>query len=271
MSSAEPSVHRFACDAMATTFEILIRGEEHDYARQAAAAASEETRRIEHELSRFIGYSDVSQINRLKSGERVRVGVAVFDCLKLALAVHADTGGAFDVTLGTGLDQLHMDDDEHSVGVSAADVTLDLGGIGKGYAVDRMVEILREWSVEDALIHAGESTASAMGRWTVEVRDPKTEAEVMDRVTLCDRALSGSGTLLQGRHIIDPRTGRPAEGALGAWAAAPSAALSDALSTAFMVMSVEEVKRYCDRHADVAAMLVAAEGVSTPVRFGRWE
>jgi thiamine biosynthesis lipoprotein len=79
---------------------------------------------------------------------------------------------------------------------------------------------------------------------------------VPKRVLLCRRALSSSGTEVKGRHIIDPRTGRPAEGHLAAWVSHPTAAVSDALSTAFMSMSSKEVRRYCEKHPDVWALLV---------------
>jgi len=77
------------------------------------------------------------------------------------------------------------------------------------------------------------------------------------RVFLNERALSGSGTEVKGRHIRDPRTGRPAKGHLNAWVSHPSAAVSDALSTAFMSMSTKEVRRYCEKHPDVWALLIA--------------
>ncbi|NOZ23013.1 MAG: FAD:protein FMN transferase [Planctomycetes bacterium] len=250
-------IHRFACDAMAATFGVAIRGQEERYARQAAHAALEETGRIEKELSRFIPSSDVSRINRLRRGEAARVGIAAFECLQLAKAVCKETGGAFDVSLGTGLDRVSLDRKNHSVRVEEEGVTLDFGGIGKGYAVDQVAAVLKDWSIEDALVHAGESTALAMGSWPVEIRNPENQARALKKADLRSRALSGSGVQLQGEHIIDPRTGKPVRGRLGAWAAAPTAALSDALSTAFMVMAVpEEVEKYCTRHKDISALIL---------------
>lgn len=125
-------------------------------------------------------------------------------------------------------------------------VRVDLGGIGKGYAIDRMVELLHEWGVAAALLHCGQSTTYALGApgdaegWEVGLRDPGAPERVLEARRLRDRAMSGSGALLHGRHIIDPRRGRPAEGPIAAWAEAPSAAVADALSTALMVMSADE-------------------------------
>jgi len=138
---------------------------------------------------------------------------------------------------------------------------LDLGGVGKGYAVDRAVEVLADWSVGNALVHAGTSTALGVGPgprrvrpgWPVGAGSPWTPPA---EVRLRGRALSGSGTEVKGDHIIDPRTGRPARGHLAAWASHPSAAVSDALSTAFLVMRTDEVDRYCRTRPEVRALVI---------------
>ena len=292
-------LHRFAHEAMGAVFEIFIAGEEHEYARQASAAAFEKLDRLEGQLSRFQTTSDVSQINALKAGRAVRVGLATFECLKVAERVHADTGGAFDVTIGrlfdlwrpkdgskpnpsadqvaeararTGMHLVALDEADHAVGVRADGLRIDLGGIGKGYAVDQMVALLREWSVETALVHGGQSTVYAMGcmpgkeGWPVALSDPKGKG--LGTVVLKDRALSGSGSPPGQRHILDPRSGRLAEGNLGAWAVTPKATLADALSTAFLVMSPKDVEQYCTRHPAVSGMLLPADG--KVVRFGKW-
>jgi thiamine biosynthesis lipoprotein len=295
------AVHRFAHDAMATTFEVVILGEEAEYARQAAEAAFDEVDRLELELSRFIETSDVSRISGLGAGGSTRVGIAAFDCIELASRVHAETGGAFDVTVGalaelwsaaegepseeklararerTGMLLIETSGEHHTVGVRASGLRLDLGGIGKGYALDRMAELLRDWSVERALVHSGESSVVAVGSppggdaWSLGLRDPADDARTIGAFRLRGgRSLSGSGRKLHGSHILDPRTGRPAEAALGAWAAAPSAALADALSTAFMVMSADEVAEYCTEHAEVSGMILRAAG-EMPAVFGEWQ
>ena len=101
-SNWEPAfpVHRFRHNAMATTFEVMIAGENAEYARQTAEEAFDEIDRLELELSRFIENSDVSLISGLAAGRSARVGIAAFECLRLAARVHAETGGAFDVTIG---------------------------------------------------------------------------------------------------------------------------------------------------------------------------
>ncbi len=296
----QPSpLRRFSHDAMACTFEVLLAEENAKYAGQAARAAFAEVDRLEGELSRFIATSDVARINALRPGEKTRVGIEVIECLQLAAQVYDDTYGAFDITFGSrrganrGLTSpLMLDAKSRRVGVRNGGVVVDLGGVGKGYAVDRMVTILREWSIDAGLVHCGQSTVFAMGPpagsdgWPIAIRDPLPSRTVpgpvssdwcgkphpttgLGAVRISDAALSGSGRKLHGEHIIDPRRGRPAANKLGAWALAPSAALADALSTAFMVMTPEEVAAYCRKHAAVSALLLLERsGQREVVQFG---
>lgn len=279
---------RFAHDAMATTFEIIALYADARYARQASMEAFRELDRLERELSHFIPHSDVSRIGQAQPGERVVVGDATWECLQLAAGVHVQAGGAFDVTVGplmdawrprrgssdepspealaaarerTGMGLLAFDVERRAVAPRVAGMRLDLGAVGKGYALDRMAALLRQWEVVPALLHSGQSTVLAVGAppgqpgWTLSLRDPTGREAALGEVLLADRALSGSGVELHGRHILDPRTGRPAARKAGTWALAPTAAEADALSTAFMVMSLEEVAAFAAARPDVAAMV----------------
>ncbi len=133
-SSAAPLV-RLSHEAMACTFEVWIQGQD----RHAAEAAFDEADRIEQELSRFVEQSDVSMLNRCRSGETIRVGIEAFDCLKLALRVQHETHGAFDVTssadslggsaaTGSPPPVIRLDEKDHTVTVLRDDVRIDLGG-----------------------------------------------------------------------------------------------------------------------------------------------
>jgi thiamine biosynthesis lipoprotein len=284
---------RFAHQAMGTIFELLVSGCDKSYARQASQAVFAEVDRIESLFSRFNPSSEIGQINLLRPGEFLRIGVETFQCLQTALWAQSDTNRAFDINVGSLLkykekesswrDPSPMDIMEQmelsrisggfqvrvrplKAGVKTGLLDLDLGGIGKGYALDRSQEILSDWEIDRVLIHGGTSTALAIGSppetdpekqgWAVGIGGDWTCPQAPREFYLKDRALSGSGTEVKGEHVFDPRTGRPAQGHQAAWVSHPSAAAADALSTAFMVMTTEEVKDFCDRHLEVWALVV---------------
>ena len=264
-------VCRFAHDAMATTFEVVVAGQDRDYARQAADAAFEELDLLEGQLSRFSEYGDVAQINVAEPGERVPVSAAVFECLALAAHVRQDTRGAFEVNFRGSIPyDLELHEESTEVWLLSGGIDLDLGGIGKGYALDRMVELLREWGIESGLVHSGQSTVFAMGdaEWDVGLRDPGSPDALVGRVRLREAALAGSGMQIHGAHIVDTRMQRPAEGTLAAWAMAPTAGVADALSTAFMVMTLDEIDAYCQTHDAVGARLHLADGSTVAMGHG---
>lgn len=282
--SESPGLRTFSHEAMKCNWDIVVPQVIAAQAEPAARAAFEEIDRLEQDLSRFIEHSDIARINDAAAGEHVRIGPAAFDCLDLAQRLHQKTGGAFDVTIGAALSQrdhapveftpdtpigmshLYLDRERRTAVKELAALKLDLGAIGKGYAVDQAVDVLRDWKISAALVHSGQSTVFALGEaregrpWSIAVRNPADHAAVIGRVTLRDAALSGSGVLLHGRHIIDPRSGRPGDIRAGAWAIAPMAAESDAVSTAFMLMSEEQVRAYCERNPSISALLHTPSG-----------
>jgi thiamine biosynthesis lipoprotein len=271
--------HRFAHQAMATEFEIYCVHAGQEYAQQAAWAAFDLLDRMEGELSRFIENSDISRINSLAAGESVRVNRWTMECLEIAGLAYAETAGAFDISLGTGLDRLQLAPRLSTVRAIAKGVRLDLGGIGKGYAVDRMAEVLREWDIHEALIHGGCSSVLAMDPppgfegWPLTMSDP--EGAPFGTVMARRRAFSASG-IRKGDHILDPRNGKPVRRRLAAWAtaevdggglwesASPSA-LAEAFSTAFMILSSREVADICERFPGLEAWLL--ERASKPIHI----
>ena len=279
-------IQRFSHEAMATTFEVLILNEDTHYAHQAAGAAFDELDRIEAELSRFIENSDISRINNLAAEQSLQVGLFAFECLQLCARIHLETNKAFDIAIGTGIHLLKLDQAGHTVSRlrasgSAKAVQIDLGGIGKGYAVDRMAKLLRDWSIDTALIHSGGSSVLALGApsgtkgWPLTLSNPRNRKQTLACLCLQNRALSGSG-LQKGLHIIDPRTAQPVMGKCAAWACAHTATTADALSTAFMVMTPDEVKQYCLLHPDILAMVILEERDTKAqkdkiLHFGPWE
>jgi len=254
-----PALRRFSHDAMACTFELYCPAEFSD-AQSAAQSAFNEIDRLEALLSRYVPHSDIARIGALQPGQSVRVSVETVECLQLADQVYTASGGIFDVAFRsrreTQLAPLVFDPRARAVGVQAR-VDLDLGALGKGYALDRALAVLREWRCASALLHAGQSTALARGTWQLALRSPDNST-TLAALALTDAALSGSGQRLHGGHIVDPRTGAPGNRYAAAWALAPSAALSDALSTAFMLLPPETVRDLCAQWADVSAILLPA-------------
>lgn len=250
---------------MAVRFTIRVAHEEGGYALQAAAAAFRELGELERRLSRFVQGSDVWRINRLRRGEAAVVTLDTLRCLMEAEEIRRQTGGAFDATYASTPGSLPAERLELTlcgctVRVLAEGVRVDLGGIGKGYALDRMAAVLREWDVAVGLLGAGTSTILALNALPDEAGWPVTFGPDHDlrRAALADAAFSGSGIAVRGSHIVDPRTGEPAGGRVQAWSRARTAAAADALSTAFMVMRREEIARLCRGRGDVRAYLLDA-------------
>ena len=258
--------HRFSHAAMATVFEVHCAHADARYAAQGAQAAFDLVDRLEQELSRFVENSDISRVNHLAAGQAARVSPWTMECLQIAWHVHALTGGAFDAAIGSGLERLELDPDGFTVHASEGGAGLDLGGIGKGYAVDRMAEVLKEWEIPRALVHGGYSSVLALEPppdregWPLTLSAPGNGG-ILARVWARRRAFSASG-VRKGDHILDPRTGHPVYGRVAAWVAAPweeggsSAAVADALSTAFMIQPADEIADLCRRFPGLEAWIV---------------
>ena len=243
---------------MSTTFEVIVDTDDREYARQAAGAVFRRIDHLENLLSKYNPGSDIGQINLLKAGESVRVGAEAIECLEIAQWAYSVTGGLFDPTLGKGFEQLEIDHEQFTVGWSKKGCApLDLGGLGKGYALDNVIPILEDWDIDKVVLNGGGSTVLALGRkWTLGVGGPWGERVGLTEVTLENQALSGSGTEVKGAHIINPVTGNPARRHLAAWAVHPSAAKADALSTAFMMMEKKKIEALCKADPEITAYIV---------------
>ncbi len=277
---------RFSHSAMAAHCEIYCAHFDEQYAQQAAMHAFDLAGRLEQELSRFVENSDISRINHLAAGESLRVGISTMDCLEIARFVYAETDGAFDVSIGTGFENLELVPEEYMVRAHAAGIRLDLGGIGKGYAVDRMAEMLEDWEVGRALLHAGFSSVVALappvgrGGWPLSLSVPEGGL-VLTRISANGHAVSGSG-IRKKDHIINPKAKQPARLRSAVWVAGPRsvlgnmsvssrtaldakhgkspAAVADALSTAFMILSEKEIEEFCRRVPGLEAWSLEAPG-----------
>ncbi|TAL05889.1 MAG: FAD:protein FMN transferase [Verrucomicrobia bacterium] len=269
-----------ARNAMATRFELVLHGENSLALQAAGEEALDEITRLENQLSLYRPGSEVAQLNARAAREAVRVTPEVFALLQHAQRLSAETGGAFDITIAplvrvwgfmhnagrvptetelacalacVGMKNVLLDSANRTVRFAREGVMLDLGAIGKGYAIERAAEILREAGVTSALLHGGTSTVCAIGgppdaaHWRVAIERPQSpEVAVPDLpdIPLADESLSVSA--ISGRHfesdgvsfghVLDPRTGWPVKGALISAVVLPSATETDALSTALMVL-----------------------------------
>ena len=233
---------RLATSAMGTRFEIALFGGDERHLRSAGEEALHEVEYWHARLSRFAKDSLVSYINRTAARYPVRVHPVSFSLFEDAHSVMRLSGNAFDITLGRGHEAIHLDYADGTISFVDDEVSIDLGAIGKGFAIDRAVDVLRENGVHSAILHGGTSSVYAIGNppdaehWRVALGNYSGA----DMVELRDSALSVSAPHREGdsmlAHIIDPRGGQLADPVQCAAVVGPSATLADAWSTALVVL-----------------------------------
>ena len=266
-----------AAEAMATRFEVALHGAPEATLRAAAEEALAEIKRLEGILSLYQPTSEIAHLNQRAALEPVRVSNEVFKLLERCVELSQLTQGAFDITLAplmkcwrfindtgaaptddaivealarTGMQHLQLDAINSTVQFAREGMMLDLGSIGKGYALEQAAALLRENEFANFLIHGGTSTVCAHGTqadgtpWRVAVKHPDENQPPLHIVDLQNESLSVSG--IDGKsfidadgneqgHVIDPRTGRPSQAAHVAAVVCASATESDAWATAFLV------------------------------------
>jgi FAD:protein FMN transferase len=262
-----PEIHQFNHGAMATHFQVRIADQEKTYAAQAAQASFDLLDRLESRLSRFRPNSDIAQLAQLAPGEKLRVSEPAFACLQIAKRMEEATQRAFCSTPAAlqtqpSLPLWELAPGEHSIVCVSGRLDFDLGAIGKGFALDRMAELIREWDCPSFLLVAGGSSILAGDAppgapgWSCGLGDDESP----HRIYLAHASLSGSGLAVKGAHILDPRTGQPAPRQSRSWILAETAAESDALSTACMVLSESELNALLDQNHSWLAFLDTDEG-----------
>ena len=295
-SQQQPAMYQEARRLMWTKFEIIAYGQDRARLAQAAEAAFEEIDRLDRQMSNYSETSELTYINRNAAREEVIVEKELFDFLKLSIDYSRSTGGAFDITVGplmkawgffdkkgrvpdegelksvisrVGFNHVGLNDRKHSIRFDREGLELDLGGIAKGYAVDRAGEILRAAGVTSAFITSGSSSICAIGAppgqkaWRVEINDPLDRTRNLEGIDLKDQSISTSGchekTFEFGGkrycHIMDPRIGRPIEGLLSATIITRSGVEAEVLSKALMVMGVDKAREFLKSRPHVRAIL----------------
>ncbi len=290
---------------MGTVFEIVAYDASIKHASTAINDAFKEIFRLDHVMSNYIPDSNLSRLNR--SGRFHAEGVPrdLYEVIQESLRYSRLSGGEFDVTVGPLVNlwrsvgrlghtpsQLEIEKLRRCVGYEKIELIppdriqlrshcteLDLGAIGKGYAVDRAVAVLRSYGIRRALINAGGSTIYAMGSppgqpaWLVHLRDPSKELD--PQVMLQDSSVSTSeqtrpsllGEKASG-HIIDLAKGEPLESAGAVSVVATTATASDALSTIMLLMGPEKGGELAKRLPAVAVIWIPATGESETVSTG---
>ena len=292
--------------AMACRFEVTLPMAESGGV-VAATEALDEVDQLESQLTVFRESSEVSFINRRAASEPVVVEQSLFDLLLLCQEIYRETEGAFDIASGpltrcwgflrrlgrvpeayeieqarllAGSDKLVLDLEARTVHFTQPGVEINLGSIGKGYALDRLALQMKQ-KIQTALLNAGASSFCAIGNgcreegWVVGLRHPRSKRRRMGVLRLNDCAMSTSGNEEQffecdGKrygHIVDPRSGWPANGVTSVTVIADSAALSDALATAFYVGGRDLAERYCGTHPEVLAIMLESNS-KLPVVIG---
>ena len=287
---------RLSRHAMACRFEVLSPPETITDL-QTAYEALDVVDDVEDMLSVYREDSALSRLNRQASKGPTRVVSDLFALLQEARRLWKETDGCFDITIGPliacwgfshregripslselkraldkiGTQFLDLNTADLSVSFTRDEMSLNLGAIGKGYALDCAKRKLCASGIDTSINHGGYSSILAWGKephqngWSVGIRHPLIPGRRLAKVELLNQGLSTSGSgeqffRAQGKrfcHLLDPRSGFPVEGMLSVTAIAPSAAEADALSTAFFNLGVEKVARYCDNHPEVAAVVI---------------
>jgi len=261
---------RFSHQAMATTFEILTHDRRGRYCSQAANEAFALLDRLETQLSRFLSNSDVARINASTPGQWVLVELETIECLLEATDAWTLTAGGFDITTCGLMDRIKIDPDGKSVARQSEALRIDLGGIGKGFALEQMAKVMSDWRIQDVLLHAGSSTVLAMdGQWPVSISCP-LDGRILGTVSLHSAALSCSSQTRR-PHIIDPATGRPADRAVCSWVMTTKAGMADALSTGLLVAGEDTAQAVCRQLDRTAVFLVVKDGKwCEGIPFGGW-
>ncbi len=301
-SKGQPLRLQKNADAMGSTCSIILYGHDARMMGSAMDAAFDELRRLDEMLSNYRPESEWSKLNRTAAQRPVKVSSELFQLLSACLQYGRQSEGAFDVTAGpltkawgffkgegrlpneaeiagalsaVGYQHLQLEPGGQTVRFVRAGMELDPGGMGKGYAVDRMVDLLRRRGFNNALIAASGSSIGGLGAppmepmgWPVDIRDPLNPRKLAAQVLLKDSSISTSGSseksfLIGGQvysHIIDPRTGYPVKGSMSVSVIASSALESEVWTKSCLINGRE----WATSHKPAGYRILFCQG--TPIR-----
>jgi FAD:protein FMN transferase len=280
-TSPSAKVFHHSCFAMNTRFSMVLVGIDAGKAEALANCAERELHSCERLMSRFIADSPVSELNRHAGEKAVEPPEALWEILTLCRDYWQRTRGAFDITQWplnqlwrshlergaepadeaitqarqqAGMHRLDLDSNSHAVRFQSKGMSIDLGGFGKGYALERLANMFRAEGIEKAFLSFGESSVTVLGThphgstWPVGISNMFAPLQTVHTFHLCEASLSSSGTAPYNRmgparllgQIINPHTGCPIEGYRTLSVASHSAIEAEVLSTALLVTPEQE-------------------------------
>jgi len=292
--------------AMACAFEVRFQAESCPNGTESALAALDLVESLDKRLSYFKPDSLISEINKSAGGGPVEVEPWLFDLLATAKRLFDETKGAYDVTAAplwevwgfarragklptdaeltearshVGCQFMELDPEKLTVRFRLPGMRVNLGSIGKGFALDECCRCLEESGMADFIVHGGQSSVLARGRleraaaekgrheprgWEIGIADPRRPGRRLGIIQLENRALGTTSLQFQsfrhrGRrygHVLDPRTGLPVDGPLATTVFAPMATQADALSTAFYVMGPDDSRQFCQSHPEIGMVTI---------------
>jgi thiamine biosynthesis lipoprotein len=284
--------------AMGTVIEITLIGDDEEAANKGALQAFQEIKRIEALMSPWLESSDVTRINRSAGREWVGVSPETMEVIKKAQEISKLSEGGFDITVGP-LTELWRRAREKKIPPSPEEVkekldlvnfkniemnregkvfskkkgmALDLGGIAKGYAVDRGFDILRSLGYRNLIVNAGGDLRVGGTKnnqpWSIGIQNPRESQKILKRIPVTDMAVATSGDYekfftyedKRYHHIFNPRDGFPAEGCQSVTVVAKDCITADALATAVFVLGPEKGYALCQKFDAVECLIVDKEG-----------
>ncbi len=297
-SSNPSNLYKYNQVSMGTTVEITLVSDDEEAAKKGALQAFHEIKRIEHLMSPRIESGDVARINRSSGKEWVKVSRETIEVIKKAQEISELSEGGFDITVGPliqlwraarekGIPPSTEDvkkilnlvnfrevwiDPERGVFLKKRGMSIDLGGIAKGYAVDRAFELLQSIGYKNLIVNAGGDLRVGGSKsdqpWVIGIQDPRTSQKMMAKISVSDTAVATSGDYekfftYQGKryhHILNPRDGFPTEGCQGVTIIYKEGMTADALATTVFVLGPEKGYSLCQKIEGVDCLIVDKEG-----------
>ena len=300
-ASEAPVRYEASHESMGTIFTVAVYGRDRTFLAEVVEQVFDEVDRLDEQMSNYKPQSELSAINREAAGHPVIVEPGLFHLLEICVQRSQQTDGAFDITVGplmkswgffrgrgrlptsaeinevlerVGYGHLKLDAGRRTIRFDESGVEIDLGGIAKGYAVDRAVDILRSNGITSALVSGGTSSIYALGSppgalgWKITLRDPYDEHKPADVIHLQNYSLSTSGNYerffeIGGKsycHIMNPHTGWPVQGVLSAAVLAATGTDTDGRSAGCFVMGVEGTRKYLAAQPNLAVIFYLPAG-----------